>query len=40
MTCIMEEIKCNIRPTWITFPGLDKWKKLTSPSDYVFIFES
>ena len=34
------EIKLNIRPTWMAFPGLDEWKKVVSPGDYVFIFES
>lgn len=34
------EIKLNIRPTWNAFPGLDKWKKLVGPGDYVFIFEA
>lgn len=34
------EIKLNIRPTWNTFPGLDEWKKLAGPGDYVFIFEA
>jgi len=34
------EIKCSIIPTWVAFPGLDEWKKVASPGNYVFIFES
>jgi hypothetical protein len=34
------EIKLNISPTWNAFPGLDEWKKLASPGDYVFIFDA
>ena len=34
------EIKLNIRPTWNIFTGLDEWKKLAGPGDYVFIFEA
>lgn len=34
------EIKLNIRPTWNAFPGLDEWKKVASPGDYVFIFDA
>lgn len=34
------EIKLNIRPTWNAFPGLDEWKKVAGPGDYVFIFDA
>lgn len=40
MTCTMEEIKLNIIPTWKTFPGLDEWKKVAGPGDYVFIVDA
>lgn len=35
----MSEYREHI-PTWKSFPRLDEWKKVASPGDYVFIFES
>lgn len=34
------EIKCSTIPTWTAFLGLDEWKKVASPGDYVFIFDA